>query len=154
MSRRAKLLLRVGFVLVAGGVAAGIALAFHGGGSSLTPAQYLARADAACRSYGRQLDRIAPPDPGSTSDVAASVGRALPILQKQADAVRKIRPPRELEQRVRRFFELSDRAVAELGAVLDAAKRNDAEAMGPRLGAWFKASDDSRAASKRVGFRC
>ncbi len=153
MSRRT-FLLAFALVLVAGGVAAGITLAVGSGGSSITPAQYLARADAVCRVYARQLDRVAPPDLAAPKDVAARVGRALPILQKQAAAVRKIPPPRELEQRVHRFFELTDRSLAALGAVLDAAKRNDAKAMGPRLGAWFKASDDSKAASKRVGFRC
>ena len=151
---RSRLLVGLGLVLVAGGVAAGIALAFRGGGRSLTPAQYLARADAACQPYGRQLDRIAPPNPGSTTDVAASVARALPILQRQADAVRKIEPPPELEQRVHRFFELTDGSLAALRSVLDAAQRNDAKAMGPRLGAWFDAGDAAQTASKRIGFHC
>jgi hypothetical protein len=151
---RAQLLLGAGLALLAGGAAAGLVLAFNGGGSSLTPARYLARADAACRRYARELDRIAPPDPGSTTDVAASVSRALPVLQEQADAVRSIDPPRELEQRVRRFFLLTDRSLAALSTVLEAAERNDAETMGPRLGSWFKASDDAQAASKQVGFHC
>ena len=53
-----------------------------------------------------------------------------------------------------RFFELTDRSLAALGAALDAAKRNDAKAMAPRLGAWLKASTDSQTASKRVGYKC
>jgi hypothetical protein len=151
---RPQLLVGAGLVIVAGGVAGAVVLVFGGGSGSLTPAQYLARADAACRPYGRQLDHVAPPDPGSTADVAASVGRALPILQHQADAVRRIRVPRQLEQRVRRFFTLTDRSLAALRTVLDAAKRDDAKAMGPRLGAWFVASEDAQAASKQVGFHC
>jgi len=151
---RGRVLLGVGLVLVTGGVAAAVVLVLRSGDESLTPAQYLARADAACQPYSRQLDRIAPPNPGSTKDVAASVGRALPILQQQADAVRKIHPPRELEQRVLAFFERTDRSLADLRAVLEAARRNDAKAMGPRLGAWFQASDAAQTASKRVGYHC
>ena len=89
-----------GLAVVAGGVAvAVVVLAARGGESPLTPAQYLARANAACRPYARQLDRITPPDLASPKDVAASVGRALPVLQAQADAVRRIKPPRELRSR-------------------------------------------------------
>lgn len=154
MSGRSRALIGLGLVVVAGGVAAGIVLAFHGGGSSLTPAQYLERADAVCRPYAQQLDHVAPPDPGSTVDVAASVGRALPILRRQADAVRKIHPPRELEERVRAFFLRTDRSLAALGSVLEAARRGDSKTMGPRLGAWFDASDKAQAASKQVGYHC
>lgn len=155
MSRRA-LLLTAGLVVVAGSLAAGIVLAFGGGPTtSLSPSAYLARASAVCERYARQLDRIPPPgDLGSPAAVSAAVGRALPVLRKQAAAVRAIKPPRELERSVRRYFELSDRSLAVLGVALDAARRNDRVTMGPKLGAWFEASSAAQAASRKLGFRC
>jgi hypothetical protein len=141
--------------LVAGGAAAAVVLvAGGGGGGGLTPAEYLARASAACTPFARQLDRIVPPDLGSPADVAATVSRALPLLRRQADAVRRIPPPPVLAERVRRFFALNDRALAALAAALDAARRNDRAALGPRLGAWFDAGGAAHEASQRVGFRC
>jgi hypothetical protein len=145
--------------LVAGGAAATVVLVAgggggNGGGGELTPAEYLARASAACTPFARQLDRIVPPDLGSPADVAATVSRALPLLRRQADAVRRIPPPPVLAERVRRFFALNDRALAALAAALDAARRNDRAALGPRLGAWFDAGGAAHEASQRAGFRC
>jgi len=149
-------LLAVLGVAVVVGVAALVVVLVVGSGdkASLTPAQYLARASAVCRGYARKLDRIPPPDPGSTSAVAASVGRALPVLEQQAAAVRKIRPPRVLAQKVHTFFDRTDRSLAELRGVLEAAERGDAKTMGPKFAAWIDASDASREASHRVGYRC
>jgi hypothetical protein len=141
-------------LVLAAGVAAGVVLAFRGGGASLTPEEYLDRASAVCVSYARKMDAIAPPDPTSRADVVASVGRALPILQAQADAVRRIRPPRVLAARVRAFFARTDRSLAALGAELAAAKRNDLPTMKARFGDWLTASTAAQAASRRVGYRC
>jgi hypothetical protein len=144
----------VGGLAIAAGVAVGVVLVFRGGGATLTPEQYLARADAVCARYARRLDGIPPPDPTSAADVVASVGRALPILQAQADAVRRIRPPHELESRVRAFFARTDGSLAALGAELEAAKRKDLAAMKARFGDWLAASTDAQAASRQVGYRC
>jgi hypothetical protein len=154
VSRRSTLL-AVGVVLVAGAVAGAVVFLAGGSGKDApTPAQYLARASAVCRVYARRLDKISPPDPGSTTAVAESVGRALPVLEQQAAAVRRIRPPKALTQKVRTFFARTDRSLAELRGVLDAAKRGDAKTMGPRLGDWIEASDAAREASHQVGYNC
>jgi hypothetical protein len=151
---RRSIVIGAALLLVGGGAAAGIAVAFGGGDSPLTLEQYLARADAVCISYSRKLDRVVPPDPTSTADVAASVGKALPILRAQADAVRRIRPPHELESRVRAFFVRTDRSLAALASELEAAKRNDAKTMNARFGDWVVASAAAQEASKRVGYHC
>lgn len=153
MTRRS-LVVSAAVVVLAAGAAVGVALAFRGGQTSLTAEEYLDRAGAACLTYARKLDAIAPPDPTSPADVVTSVGRALPILQAQADAVRRLRPPRELEQRVRAFFVRTDRSLAALRAQLAAAKRNDIQAMKARFGEWLAASVDAQTASRRVGYRC
>ncbi len=153
MTRRSTLIAGA-VLLVAGGTAAGVVLAFGDGAGSPTPEQYLARAVAVCASYARKLDRITPPDPTSTSEVAASVGRALPILRAQAEAVRRIRAPRELQARVDAFFRRTDRSLAALAAELAAARRHDANAMKARFGEWLAASTAAQEASRRVGYRC
>src|SRR5262249_7270546 len=109
---------------------------------------------AVCRVYARKLDNIQPPDPGSTTAVVASVGRALPVLEQQAAAVRKIRPPKALEPRVQEYFSRSDRSLSFLRQLLEAARRGDTKTMGPKLVAWIDASDAAREASHRVGYRC
>jgi len=153
MSGRTACLCAAALAVVAG-AAAGIVVLAAGGKSSGTPVQYLTRASAVCRVFARKLDRVPPPDLGSTKDVASRVGQALPILEQQAEAVRRIRVPRELEQRVRVFFQRTDRSLRALAAVLDAARRDDAKTMGPRLGVWLEASDAAQSASKQVGYTC
>jgi len=155
VSRRATALVALSAAVLAGGVAAAVVLVVGSGHkNSLTPAQYLARASTVCRVYARKLDEIPPPDPGSTTAVTQSVGRALPVLEQQAAAVRKIRPPRALEKKVQTFFDRTDRSLADLRGVLDAAKRGDAKTMGPKLGDWIDASDAARDASHQVGYTC
>jgi len=151
---RGTVIVAAGAIVVAAGVAVGVALAFRGSGSAPTPEEYLARADAVCVRYARRMDAIAPPDPTSPADVVASVSKALPILRAQADAVRRIRPPHELEQRVRVFFVRTDRSLAALAAQLAAARRNDVAAMKARFGDWLTASTAAQEASRRVGYRC
>ena len=47
------------------------------------------------------LDTIPPPnDPAAPGAVYESIGLALPVLRAQAEEVRKLVPPRELESRV------------------------------------------------------
>jgi len=155
MIKRSTLLVVLGVAVVAGGAGAAVVLAVGSGSKdSLTPAQYLARASAVCRFYQHKLDGIAPPSLSSTLAVAASVGRALPVLEQQAAAVRKIRPPKALEGRVRVFFVHTDRSLADLRGVLDAARRGDTKTMGPKFFAWIDASNAAREASHRVGYRC
>ena len=155
MSRRG-LALAAALVVVATGVAAGISFAFRSGKSpELTPAAYLAQANAACVRYAKQLGRVQPPhDLTSFADVAASAGKALPVLEAQAAAVRKIVPPRAMAARVRALTALVARSNGYLRAALEAAKRHDRPAMGRALGAWLEASTDSHDAAVKLGFRC
>ncbi len=154
MTRRDAALVALGVAVAAGVAVAIVVLAGGNNTTSLTPAQYLARASAVCRFYQRKLDGIPPPTLGSTIAVAASVGRALPVLEQQAAAVRKIRPPKALRAQVQVFFGHTDRSLADLRGVLEAARRGDLKTMGPKFFAWIDASNAAREASHRVGYRC
>ena len=143
-------------VVVAAGLAVGISFAFRSGKSpELTPTAYLAQANAACLRYAKRLGRIPPPnDLTSFADVAASAGKALPVLEAQAAAVRKIVPPRALAARVRVLDALVARSNGFLRAALEAARRRDRPAMGLAFGAWLEASTDAHDAAVKLGFRC
>src|SRR5215831_7563203 len=92
--------------LVAGGIAAAFVLVFSSGNSEAAPtkSQYFARVAAICRIYGPKLDKIPPPsDIAIPGVVASSVGRALPLIEAQAAVVHALRPPKELQAKIKRW---------------------------------------------------
>lgn len=116
---------------------------------------YLARANKVCRSYANRLAKIAPPaDPRSFADVERAVGKALPLLEAQATAVRKVVPPRSLAARVKALNALVTRSNGYLRQALAAAKRRQRSRMGLAYGAWLAASADAHEAAVKLGFRC
>src|SRR5207247_6484134 len=61
MSRRSLAFFAVACIALAGGLAAGLALAFGSSGGDLTRTEYLRRLGSICRRYGKQLDQVRPP---------------------------------------------------------------------------------------------
>jgi ppGpp synthetase/RelA/SpoT-type nucleotidyltranferase len=158
VARRSHLRL-AGFVaVVAGGAAAALAFTVFDGPSSaktLTPAEYVARVSAICQTYSRKLDRIPPPtDIASYGNVVESVKPALAILRQQAAQIRAIAPPPELRTRVTRFFQLTDRSIERLAAVLRAASRRDIAGLGIGLQRFDEATLVAKKASRRIGWHC
>jgi hypothetical protein len=91
-----------------------------------TKAEYFARIAAICRLYGPKLDKIPPPyDITIPALITRSVLKVEPILRAEAEAVRRLDPPRELRAQVARWNELNRRSIAKLGEALRAAKRTD-----------------------------
>ena len=114
--------------LVAVAVAAGIVLVFPSGTSEAAPTktQYFARVAAICQTYGPKLDKVPPPiDVSVPSEITASVTRVEPVLRKEAEAVRRLKPPHELRSQLARWNELNQSSIAKLGEVLRAAKDVD-----------------------------
>src|SRR5579859_100016 len=112
--------------LVAGGIAAGLVLTFNGAPASAAPtkSQYFARVAAICRAYGPKLDKVPPPiDITIPSEITASVTKVAPILRDESAAVRRLKPPRELQARLARWTKLNDESIAKLGDALKAAKQ-------------------------------
>jgi hypothetical protein len=124
---RPYLFLGAGCALVAAGITVGIVLVFSGSSRAApTKAQYFARVAAICRVYGPKLDKIPPPiDVTIPSEVTKSVRRVEPILRAEAEAVRRLTPPRELRAQLARWNELNGRSIAKLGEVLRAAAKTD-----------------------------
>ena len=114
--------------VVAVAVAGAFVLAFSSGRSEAAPtkSQYFARVAAICRFYGPKLDKIPPPiDVTIPSEITKSVTKVEPVLRAEAEAVRRLRSPRELRAQLQRWNELNQQSIAKLGVALRAAKKID-----------------------------
>jgi hypothetical protein len=109
-------------------VALVIVLAVGTGSSKAAPtrSEYFARVAAICRLYGPKLDKVPPPyDVTIPALITRSVTKVEPILRAEAEAMRRLEPPRELRTQVARWNELNRRSIAKLAVALRAAKRTD-----------------------------
>jgi len=113
---------------VALAVAVGIVLVANTGSSKAAPtrAEYLSNVAAICRLYGPKLDKIPPPiDVTIPSEITESVRKVEPILRAEAEAVRRLEPPRELREQIAQWNELNRRSIAKLAVALRAAEKTD-----------------------------
>ena len=109
-------------------IAVGIVLVARRASSKTAPtrAEYLEqrRGDLpALRAEARQDP--APVDVSIPAEITESVRKVEPILRAEADAVRRLEPPRELRAQLARWNELNRRSIAKLGEALRAAKKTD-----------------------------
>ena len=154
MRGQSQTLLWAACLLIAGGIAAGIVLAFTGSSKAApTKAEYFARVAAICRVYGPRLDKISPPhDIAIPGEVAGPVKLALPLVVAETRELRALRPPEELAPQVEHWLALKDRAIATLRRTLREALLPDVRRMGPD---WLLFVDQVEAAGKaggKIGF--
>jgi hypothetical protein len=127
-NRRSYLGLGAACAVLAAAIAVGIALAFTSGASQAAPtkSEYFARVAAICRFYGPKLDKIPPPyDVTIPALITRSVKKVEPLLRAEAAAMRRLKPPRELQAKLKRWNELNQQSIAKLGEALRAAKNVD-----------------------------
>ena len=127
-NRRSYLGLGAACVALAAAIAAVIVVLASSGPSNAAPtkSQYFARVAAICRTYGPKLDKIPPPiDVTIPSEITESVTKVEPVLREEAEAVRRLKPPRELRQLLARWNDLNQRSIAKLRVALRAAKKID-----------------------------
>jgi len=153
-NRRWYLFLGAGCVLVTGGVAASLVLVFGGTSkAAVTKAEYFARVAAICRVYGPQLDRFPPPaDIAAPGEIVTSVEKALPVIQAETRALRKLRVPGELRAKLARWFDLNDRSIAKLGESLRAAREPNISVMGVAYVQFLKAGTAAEHVGRAIGF--
>jgi hypothetical protein len=128
MQRRWYAFLGAACALIAGGMAAGLVLAFSGTSAAAPPTkqEYFAKIAAICRTYGPKLDKVPPPiDVTIPSEITESVTKVEPILRAESNAVRRLTPPRELRTQLARWNKLNQASIAQLGKALKAAKKID-----------------------------
>jgi hypothetical protein len=154
--RRAVLFGAIALSLIVSAVAAGVVLAFRATHDApLTREQYLAAANAICQKYGKQLDRIPPPnDPAAPGAIYESIGLALPILRRQAAEVEALVPPRALQTRVDQFFLLSRASLEHLARARRQAGRRELFPMVQSLAAFERARDAAKRVRGSIGFKC
>jgi hypothetical protein len=151
---RGQTLYLVACLLVAGGIATGIVLAFSSSSeAALSKAEYFERVAAICRVYGPQLDKIHPPyDIAIPGEVAGPVSLALPLVEAETREVRALRPPKELAAEIKHWLALKNRSIATLERTLREARIPDVRRMGPD---WLLYVDQAEAAAKaggKIGF--
>jgi hypothetical protein len=154
--RRLALVLGLALSLLATAVAAGVVLAYRSTHEpAMTRAQYLAAANAICAEYGKQLDKIPPPnDPAAPGAIYESIGLALPVLRAQAAEVVELVPPQELKLRVDHFFVLTRASFEHLARARRQAGRRELFPMVQSLAAFERARDAARSVRRSIGFEC
>ena len=126
--RRSYLKLGAVCAALAVAVALAVVLVANTGSSKAAPtrAEYLSNVAAICREYGPKLDKIPPPyDITIPALITRSVRKVEPILRAEAEAMRRLKPPRELRDQLEQWNELNRRSIAKLGEALRAAKKTD-----------------------------
>ena len=153
-NRRWYLGLAAACVIIAAAVAA-LVLVFATDSSRAAPtkAEYFARIAAICRLYGPKLDKIPPPyDITIPALITRSVRKVEPILRAEAEAVRRLDPPRELRAQLARWNELNRRSIAKLGVALRAAKRTDLRGIQVAYVEFVVTGAKAQALGKAIGF--
>ena len=126
--RRSYLKLGAVCAALAVAVALAVVLVANTGSSKAAPtrAEYLSNVAAICRKYGPKLDKIPPPyDVTIPALITRSVRKVEPILRAEAEAMRRLKAPRELREQVAQWNELNRRSIAKLGVALRAADKTD-----------------------------
>jgi len=125
MTRRPRLLTSLAAILAAGGVAAGLVLAFANSSSKAAPtkAEYFGRVSTICGFYGPKLDQITPPqDVTLPGEVVTALSRVIPLIEAETKAVRALPLPHELAGKIRHWLALKSRTLAALKDALREAK--------------------------------
>jgi hypothetical protein len=151
---RGRLLLGAACLLIAGGVAAALVLAFSDD-SSATPskAEYFARVAAICRTYGPQLDKIDPPhDIAIPGEVVGPVRIVLPLIVMQTRDLHALRPPKELAGEIEHWLALKDRAIETLKRTLREGLLPDVRLMGPDWLLFVEQNEAAGKAASKIGF--
>jgi hypothetical protein len=154
-SRRWYIGLATACVFVALAIAGGFVLVFSSGKSEAAPTknQYFARVAAICRIYGPKLDKIPPPiDVSIPSELWESAERVLPILRAEADAVRRLVPPRALRAKLTRWIRLNDQSLAKLAATLPAAREKNFQAVQTNYVAFIIRGAKAQRLGREIGF--
>jgi len=155
MSRRWYAALGTVCTLVAVAIATGVVLVFGSGSSTAAPtkAEYFSKVAAICRKYGPKLDKIPPPiDVSIPSELWTSAEKVLPILRAEADAVRRLAPPKELRAKLTRWIKLNDQSIAKLAATLPAAREKNFQAVQTNYVAFIIKGAKAQHLGKSIGF--
>lgn len=120
-----------------------------------TKAAYVVQVSAICEEYGRKLDQIPPPgDLSSPGSVVESLQQAIPILEEEERLAKAVPRPKALQEDLARFYELTDKSIAELHNALSAALERALYPMATALTRFGEVRDEAKKVGATVGFTC
>jgi hypothetical protein len=133
-------------------LAALLALVAAGCGSqALSKADYVAKADAICRTYDKKLEAL--PSPKSIKDIGTLADNAIPIVDEGIAKLRDLKPPDDLKSGVDHWLDLNKQNLDDFKKLRDAAKKGDAsttQALANQIGQHEKETD---AAARKIGLK-
>lgn len=94
-----------------------------GGDERLSKAEFVAEADAICRSYEARLEQLG--QPTNQAELRTFADQALPIAKEGRADLGELRPPDELEETYDAWLEQGDEAIAIVERLRDAAGEAD-----------------------------
>jgi hypothetical protein len=119
------------------------------GGERLTKEEYVRQADAICAKFERELDAL--PEPTTIEEVGRLADQAKPIAREGQAALKRLRPPLDLEEDVDAWLERNQEnvdAIDDLRAAADDADEAAARAVSQRAVENERKAD---ALAKRIG---
>jgi hypothetical protein len=119
------------------------------GGERLTKEEYVRQADAICAKFERELDAL--PEPKTIEEVGRLADQAKPIAKEGQAALKRLRPPLDLEEDVDAWLERNQQnvdAIDDLRAAADDADEAAARAVSQRAVENERKAD---ALAKRIG---
>jgi hypothetical protein len=125
-----------------------VALAGCGG---LSHGAYVKRADAVCSAYAAGAQSL--PKPTRYEQVAAYVGRNLPLYEAALQKLEALKPPAQDKAEVGQWLSADRRVASSLKALGQAALRHDYPAVTAAIEALQSAGLASGSAADTVGFR-
>ena len=94
-----------------------------GGEETLTRADYITQADAICDDYNQRQAKLG--DPESVEDIERLGDETKPLVEKQLAELRDLEAPEEIADDAAAAYDLLERQLPKLDALVRAAEAND-----------------------------
>jgi hypothetical protein len=98
-----------------------------GGGDRLSKSDFRSKADGICQSYERQIARATAGSGTGPGEIADTIDKVIPLIEKGQRELRDLRPPSDLEDKYKRWLDQGDDQVEEAKKLRDAARNNDSK---------------------------
>ena len=120
-----------------------------GGGARLSRTEYAKQADKICSTYNAKLNAL--PQPKSQAELAAFVGKAVPLVSDASDRLAELKPPQDEQRIADSWNRANSDIVRALQGLRDAAKAKDNAKMQTELAAGNKANAHANTLAKTLG---
>ena len=120
-----------------------------GGGKPLSRADYAKEADKICSTYNAKLNAL--PQPKSQAELAAFVGKAVPLVSDATDRLAELKPPQDEQSIATAWNSANSEIVRALERLRDAAKAKNNAKMQTALADGNKANSRANTLAKTLG---